>query len=58
LIGSFDVNGIFLCSLEKEMAPTSESTKLEGSEGFVEYQGSGKLKDRAAIITGGDSGIG
>ncbi|KAA8893692.1 hypothetical protein FN846DRAFT_1030239 [Sphaerosporella brunnea] len=47
-----------LPGLEKSMAPTSESTKLEGSEGFVEYEGSGKLKGRAAIITGGDSGIG
>jgi len=44
--------------LEKDMQPTSESTKLEGSEGFVEYQGSGKLKDKKALITGGDSGIG
>jgi len=47
-----------LPGLEKEMAPTSESIKLEGSDGFVEYQGSGKLKDKAAIVTGGDSGIG
>jgi len=43
---------------EKDMQPTSESTKLEGSDGFVEYQGSGKLKDKIAFITGGDSGIG
>lgn len=45
-------------SLEKDMAPTSESTKLEGKEGFVEYVGSGKLKGKSALITGGDSGIG
>lgn len=43
---------------EKDMQPTSESTKLEGSDGFVEYQGSGKLKGKKAFITGGDSGIG
>lgn len=36
------------------MAPTSESTKLESSEGFVEYVGSNKLKDKKAIITGGE----
>ncbi|KAI5814031.1 general stress protein 39 [Pyronema omphalodes] len=44
--------------LEKDMAPTSESTKLEGKDGFVEYVGSGKLKGKSALITGGDSGIG
>ncbi|KFY15650.1 hypothetical protein V492_01847 [Pseudogymnoascus sp. VKM F-4246] len=43
---------------EKAMKPTSESTALEGSEGFVEYKGSGKLKDKKVLITGGDSGIG
>jgi len=47
-----------LPGLEKDMAPTSESTKLEGSDGFVEYVGSGKLKGKSALITGGDSGIG
>jgi hypothetical protein len=36
------------------MLPTSESTKREGPEGFVEYQGSGKLKDKTALITGGE----
>lgn len=40
------------------MEPTSESTKLEGSDGFVEYVGSNKLANKTAIITGGDSGIG
>ncbi|KAF3480373.1 general stress protein 39 [Arthroderma uncinatum] len=44
--------------LEKHMAPTSESTKLESSGGFVEYVGCNKLKDKKVIITGGDSGIG
>lgn len=43
---------------EKDMAPTSESTKLEGDGGFVEYKGAGKLKGKKALITGGDSGIG
>lgn len=40
------------------MAPTSESIKLEGSDGFVEYQAANKLKGKKALITGGDSGIG
>lgn len=44
--------------LEKDMAPTSESTKFESSDGFVEYRGAEKLKGKSAIITGGDSGIG
>lgn len=44
--------------LEKDMAPTSESTKLEGSDGFKEYVGSNKLANKSALITGGDSGIG
>jgi len=43
---------------EGDMQPTSESTKLEGSEGFVEYVATGKLKNKKAFITGGDSGIG
>ncbi|KFZ08712.1 hypothetical protein V502_09191 [Pseudogymnoascus sp. VKM F-4520 (FW-2644)] len=43
---------------EKAMKPTSESTALEGSNGFVEYVGSGKLKGKKVLITGGDSGIG
>jgi len=47
-----------LPGLEKDMAPTSESTKLEGSQGFVEYKGTGKLIGKSALITGGDSGIG
>ena len=44
--------------LQKDMGPPPESTKLEGPDGFIEYVGSGKLLDRAAMITGGDSGIG
>ncbi|TGZ79911.1 general stress protein 39 [Ascodesmis nigricans] len=47
-----------LPGLERDMEPTSESTKLESSRGFQEYVGSNKLLDKAAIITGGDSGIG
>jgi len=47
-----------LPGLEKDMAPTSESTKFEGSDGFVEYKGADKLKGKKALITGGDSGIG
>jgi len=47
-----------LPGLEKDMAPTSESTRLESSDSFVEYQGSNKLANKSALITGGDSGIG
>ncbi|RPB04355.1 oxidoreductase [Choiromyces venosus 120613-1] len=47
-----------LPGLEKELAPTPESTRLEGPTGFREYVGSGKLRDYAVLITGGDSGIG
>ncbi|KAB8235056.1 oxidoreductase, short-chain dehydrogenase/reductase family [Aspergillus alliaceus] len=44
--------------LEKHMVPPSEATKLESNGTFVEYVGSGKLKDKKVLITGGDSGIG
>jgi hypothetical protein len=40
--------------LESRMAPPSESTKLESSGGMVEYVGSGKLKDKKVLITGGE----
>ncbi|KAK4057091.1 hypothetical protein OIO90_001991 [Microbotryomycetes sp. JL221] len=48
---------------DADMKPGAEHTKVErwtrdGKPYLVEYQGSDKLKDRAAIITGGDSGIG
>lgn len=36
------------------MKPASVSTKLETSEGLVEYVGSGKLKDKKVLITGGE----
>ncbi|OOQ83003.1 oxidoreductase [Penicillium brasilianum] len=44
--------------LESRLAIPSESSKLEGPGGFVEYVGSGKLKGKKVLITGGDSGIG
>lgn len=40
--------------LEKHMAPSSEATKLESTGTFVEYVGSGKLKDKKVLITGGE----
>lgn len=36
------------------MKPSSEATKLESSGTFVEYVGSGKLKDKKVLITGGE----
>ncbi|OQD87085.1 hypothetical protein PENANT_c006G09299 [Penicillium antarcticum] len=36
------------------MTLLSESTKLEGSGGFTEYSGSGKLKNKKALITSGE----
>lgn len=44
--------------LEQKMAPPSEVTKLDASEGLVEYVGANKLKGKKVLITGGDSGIG
>ncbi|KAJ5891267.1 uncharacterized protein N7473_007495 [Penicillium subrubescens] len=44
--------------LESKLAFPSESSKLEGEGDFVEYVGSGKLKGKKVLITGGDSGIG
>lgn len=44
------------------MEPLAEHTKVErwhrGEPRLEEYVGSGKLKDKKVIITGGDSGIG
>lgn len=36
------------------MKPTSESTALEGAEGFVQYSPANKLKGKKAFITGGE----
>lgn len=36
------------------MQPASEATKLETPEGIKEYEGSGKLKGKKALITGGE----
>ncbi|PWY99312.1 NAD(P)-binding protein [Testicularia cyperi] len=52
-----------LPGLDKDMTPLAEHLKVEkwDSEGkpyLEEYQGTGKLKGKSAIITGGDSGIG
>jgi len=48
---------------ERSMEPLAEPTKLErwdeeGKPYLAEYVGSGKLKNKKIIITGGDSGIG
>lgn len=43
-----------LISLESQMLPPSEATKLETTDGLVEYAGSGKLKDKKVLITGGE----
>ncbi|KAF8888838.1 NAD(P)-binding protein [Infundibulicybe gibba] len=52
-----------LPGLDKHMSPGLEYSKLEawdddGKPSLYEYRGSNKLKDKSAIITGGDSGIG
>jgi len=36
------------------MNPTSESTKLEGKNDFVEYRAANKLENTKALITGGE----
>lgn len=40
--------------LESKMSPASESTMLEGEGSFIDFVGSGKLKDKKVIITGGE----
>jgi hypothetical protein len=40
--------------LEKNMQPPSESTRFEEAGRFVEYVGTGKLRDKKALITGGE----
>jgi len=52
-----------LPGLDVKMKPGVEHTKIEvwddnGKPHLIEYEGSGKLKGKTAIITGGDSGIG
>ncbi|KAK7460626.1 hypothetical protein VKT23_009345 [Stygiomarasmius scandens] len=51
-----------LPGLDKEMGPAAEHSQVEwwdnGKPFLKEYQGSGKLLGKKAIITGGDSGIG
>lgn len=49
--------------LDAEMDPPANWSELEhwtddGKPYLVEYEGRGLLKDKAALITGGDSGIG
>jgi hypothetical protein len=45
---------IHTCRTEKSMQPTSEATKLEGANAFVEYRAAKKLEDKKALITGGE----
>lgn len=40
--------------LEKNMKPPSESTRFEEGGRFVEYVGTGKLRDKKVLITGGE----
>ncbi|KAK7053078.1 hypothetical protein VNI00_004399 [Paramarasmius palmivorus] len=51
-----------LPGLDKNLSPGAEHSKVEywdnGKPYLKEYEGSGKLKGKKAIITGGDSGIG
>jgi hypothetical protein len=53
---TLDDSGIkgLIIRLEKNMNPPSEATKLESKGRFVEYVGSGKLKDKKVLITGGE----
>jgi len=41
-------------SLEKDLQPTSEPTKLEGKDQFHEYRAANKLEGCKAFITGGE----
>jgi hypothetical protein len=36
------------------MQPASETTRLEGASGFVEYKPAGKLRGKKVFITGGE----
>ncbi|KAF2764419.1 tropinone reductase 1 [Teratosphaeria nubilosa] len=49
--------------LDKDLSPDASWTQLEffddeGNPSLKEYEGRGLLKDKAALVTGGDSGIG
>lgn len=49
--------------LDADMGPHAEHSKVEmwtreGKPYLAEYKGSGQLEGKAALITGGDSGIG
>eukprot|EP01035_Chromulina_nebulosa_P055594 gene55594-76178_t len=45
---------------EQQQSPPGETKRMEPvpDHGESSYKGSGKLKDKVALITGGDSGIG
>src|SRR5689334_22661999 len=43
---------------KQEVPGSEQQMRLKPDHGENTYRGSGKLKDRIAIITGGDSGIG
>lgn len=43
-----------LPGLQKEMAPEPFDTSLETGHGPTEYKGSGRLRGKAALITGGE----
>lgn len=45
---------LYQLSLESKLAFPSESSKLEGEGDFVEYVGSGKLKGKKVLVTGGE----
>ena len=56
----------FKCTKYKIVVPPQEQDKQPGMEYLMDplpifdnpnYKGSGKLKDKVAIITGGDSGL-
>lgn len=36
------------------MSPASESKMLEGEGSFIDFVGSGRLKDKKVIVTGGE----
>jgi hypothetical protein len=50
----FVIYSKYLDSLEKEMQPSSEATKLEGKNLLHEYRAANKLSGIKAFITGGE----